>query len=113
MKIRIIVETDDGSTYAGETVLGKQRGKPRNVMVHPEKQRPKKMTSVVALNTLWQKSHFKNQLSLAQIKLVLREQLHSNFPDSTLMMALASSKYLTRRGARGSYTWIQKYPYGG
>ena len=113
MKIRVIVETDDDGTYVGEAVLEKQRGKLGKVTIHPEKQKPKKMTSVVALNTLWQKSHFKNQLSLSKIKLVLREQLHSNFPDSTLMMALSSSKYLTRRGARRSYTWIQKYPYGG
>jgi len=36
---------------------------------------------------------------------------HHHFSDAELGMALKRAKYLTRRGKRGAYEYIQKYPY--
>jgi hypothetical protein len=35
----------------------------------------------------------------------------NHFPDAELGMALLRAGHLTRRGKRGSYEYIQKYPY--
>ena len=36
---------------------------------------------------------------------------HHHFSDAELGMALKRAKYLTRRGKRGNYEYIQKHPY--
>lgn len=36
---------------------------------------------------------------------------HHHFSDQELSMALKRAKYLTRKGKRTNYEYIQKYPY--
>jgi hypothetical protein len=110
MRVRVTVEAPDGEVYIGETVLQKRRGKAGKAVMSAAKSMRKRTTCSEAVRLLWQKGLFREPLSLTKAKASL-SQLHYNFPDSTLAMALASAKYLTRRGTRGSYAWIQKHPY--
>ena len=69
-----------------------------------------KCPDVIAL--LWQKGHFKQALSLSEIKKALDASGYS-FTGENILMVLSRVKFLTRHGQRGSFTWKQKYPYHG
>ncbi|MFA5135000.1 MAG: hypothetical protein WC505_04420 [Patescibacteria group bacterium] len=63
-----------------------------------------------ALKLLWKIGFLKQWRTYPGIV----ERLDSNdyhFTTPELGMALKRAKYLTRRGARGSYEYIQKHPY--
>ena len=111
MKIRIEVITDDGMVFHGETELVRaQKHEPAFPRAHETKTGNVKCPD--AVRDLWQKGKFKLSSSFATIKDEL-SQSGFNFPDNTLMMALSSARYLTRRGSKGSYTWSQRHPYNG
>jgi hypothetical protein len=111
MEIRIEVITDEGMVFHGETKLVRaEKREPRSARVHETK--TGKVKCPEAVRDLWQKGKFKSSSSFATIKDEL-SQSGFNFPDNTLMMALSSAKYLTRRGSKGSYTWSQRHPYNG
>ena len=63
-----------------------------------------------ALELLWAVNFFQKRKALAEIKLELEKQGY-NFSDQNLSMALSNSKFLTRKGKRGSFTYVQKHPY--
>ena len=67
-------------------------------------------TATEALKTLWQKGFFKTWQNNKKIvnRLAVKG---NNFSPAELGMALKRAKHLTRRGKRGSYEYIQKYPY--
>ncbi len=67
-------------------------------------------TPTEALRTLWQEGFFKEWRRLSEITAYLAKK-GNNFPPPDLGMALKAAKHLTRRGKRGSYEYIQKYPY--
>jgi hypothetical protein len=111
MKIQIEVVADDGAIFRGEATLKRATGKPiRPIAATSVK--PGKTNCPAAIGELWRKGNFKSALSFSDIKQELADG-GFNFPDNTLMMALAAAKYLTRRGAKGSYTWSQRHPYNG
>jgi hypothetical protein len=68
------------------------------------------MSCPSALGELWKDEKFKQALSFPDIQAALGIEGY-NFPRNTVMMALQSADFLTRRGGRGNYTWTQKYPY--
>lgn len=67
-------------------------------------------TETEAVHFLWSQGVFKAERTFEKIKKELGEQGH-HFPDNNLYRALTRAKYLTRFGKRGSYKYIQKYPY--
>lgn len=67
-------------------------------------------TATEALKTLWQEGFFKTWQNNKKIVTRLAKK-GNNFSSATLGMALKRAKHLTRRGKRGNYEYIQKYPY--
>ena len=71
----------------------------------------KKPKATDAVKAAYEKGVFKTEQNLGAIEKALAG-LEFNFPKSTLMMALGSASYLTRRGKTGNFRWIQKYKPG-
>jgi hypothetical protein len=67
-------------------------------------------TATEALKILWQEAFFVTWRKKAQIEEALSGR-GNHFSDAELGMALMRAKHLTRRGKRGSYEYIQKYPF--
>jgi hypothetical protein len=63
-----------------------------------------------ALVVLWEERFFKAWKNISSIVSQLADK-GNNFSPAELGMALKRAKHLTRRGNRGSYEYIQKYPY--
>jgi len=63
-----------------------------------------------ALKILWQEKFFVGWKKKGPIEDVLAKR-GNHFTDAELGMALKRAKHLTRKGKRGSYEYIQKYPY--
>jgi len=109
MKIHIQITSDDGITYYGEAVLQKHGEKKKRPVVESSAKPPShKCPDIIAI--LWQKGHFKQALSIADIKKALDATGHS-FTTQNILMVLPRAKFLTRYGGRGSFTWKQKYPF--
>ncbi|MGH9957927.1 MAG: hypothetical protein ACREBC_12490 [Pyrinomonadaceae bacterium] len=63
-----------------------------------------------ALKILWEECFFVGWKKKAPIEAVLSKR-GNHFSDAELGMALKRAKHLTRKGKRGNYEYIQKYPY--
>lgn len=63
-----------------------------------------------ALAILWQEAFFRTKRNQAAIVSYLAKR-GNNFSGPELGMALKRAKHLTRRGKRGNYEYIQKYPF--
>jgi hypothetical protein len=67
-------------------------------------------TPTESLKLLWSKGFFKAWKKYAQIvKYLSSAGYHFSTPE--LGMALKRAKYLTRRGKRGGFEYIQKHPF--
>lgn len=67
-------------------------------------------TATEALKILWEVGFFKGWKKKAPIVETLAKR-GNNFSDPELGMALKRARHLTRRGKRGNYEYIQKYPF--
>lgn len=67
-------------------------------------------TAPDALRILWKEKVFLKPRSLKDIEAELEERGY-NFVDKNLMMALKGAQFLTRKGRKGSFTYVQKHPY--
>ncbi len=67
-------------------------------------------TATEALGMLWRNGFFRTKQTQPKIVAHLAKAGH-NFEGPELGMALKRARYLTRRGKRGSYEYIQKYPF--
>jgi len=67
-------------------------------------------TATTALVFLWEEGFFKAWKTVRTIDTHLGKR-GNNFSPPELGMALMRAKYLTRKGKKGSYEYIQKYPY--
>lgn len=65
-------------------------------------------TTPEALKVLWGKKFFEKERTFHEIKKEVGE-LGCNPPDPNLRVALIRAKYLTRRGSKGNYLYIQRY----
>jgi repressor of nif and glnA expression len=63
-----------------------------------------------AIKILWKEGVFFSPKKMAEVKMELKNRGY-NFSDQAIYMALKRAKYLTKKGRRGSYTYVQKYPY--
>lgn len=69
-------------------------------------------TATAALRMLWRDGFFRKPKTQPQVVTHLGSRDH-NFGGPELGMALKRARYLTRRGAKGSYQYVQKYPFIG
>ena len=67
-------------------------------------------TAPDALSILWRDKVFLKAKDVKLIEAELEKRGY-NFTDKNLMMALKGAKFLTRKGKKGSYTYVQKHPY--
>ena len=67
-------------------------------------------TATEALKILWGEGFFRGKKKKAAIDDALAKR-GNHFSDAELGMALKRATHLTRRGKRGSYEYVQKYPY--
>lgn len=67
-------------------------------------------TATESIKLLWEKGFFKAAQKQPYIVKQLANQGY-NFSEPELGMALLRAKYLTRKGKKGAYEYIQKYPY--
>ncbi|HEX4542491.1 MAG TPA: hypothetical protein VH114_04935 [Candidatus Acidoferrum sp.] len=113
MRVRLTIEDDSGRTYHGEVVLDpqgsakkvqrKEQG-PKHASSHPKK-------PTQALKHLHEKGIFKTEQNLGKVEAELGK-MDCNFPKPSLAKALERADFLTRRGTRGNYRWIQRYKPG-
>jgi len=67
-------------------------------------------TAPAALKILWEEKVLKNWKKIPEIIKELSKREY-NFPLKSVDMALRRATYLTHKGKRGGYEYIQKYPY--
>lgn len=67
-------------------------------------------TATKALKILWEGGVFRKWMKIAAVVEELSKKEY-NFPLTNVNMALQRAPYLTCKGKRGSYKYIQKYPY--
>jgi len=67
-------------------------------------------TATEALKILWEEGFFRTWQKNTKIVERLAKR-GNNFSSAELGMALKRAKHLTRRGKKGNYEYIQKYPY--
>lgn len=63
-----------------------------------------------ALKILWKEKILLKPKDVKTIESELEKRGY-NFTDKNLMMALKTSKFLTRKGKAGNFTYVQKHPY--
>jgi hypothetical protein len=112
MKVSLTIEDDSGQTYHGEVMLD-SRGSTRATR---EKPSPKHAPSdpkqpADALKLLHKKGIFKTERDLREVEAEL-SKIDCNFQKASLAKALARADFLTRRGSRGAYRWIQRHKPG-
>jgi len=69
-------------------------------------------TATEALRILWEEKFFVSWKQKSQVVEALAKE-GNHFSDPELGMALMRANHLTRRGKRGHYEYIQKYPFAG
>jgi len=67
-------------------------------------------TATESLKLLWEDGFFRGWKDKAAIDAALSKK-GNHFSVPELGMALKRAKHLTRKGKRGTYKYIQKYPY--
>jgi len=67
-------------------------------------------TATEGLKILWKEKFFEKARKVKEMVENFAKR-HHHFSDAELGMALNRAKYLTRRGKRGNYEYIQKHPY--
>jgi hypothetical protein len=67
-------------------------------------------TATEAVRIVWEEGFFLSWKKKSSIDETL-DARGNHFSDAELGMALMRAKHLTRRGKRGSYEYIQKYPF--
>ena len=67
-------------------------------------------TATEGLKVLWEDAFFRGWKDKAAIDAALSKK-GNHFSDAELGMALKRARHLTRKGKRGTYKYIQKYPY--
>jgi hypothetical protein len=113
MKVILKIEDDSGRIYQGEILLSAQ-GEAKKIQRKKEKHAVSESprTPAQALRSLHAQGVFKSERALAVVEAELAK-IDCNFPKASLAKALERADFLTRRGTRGSYRWIQKFNPGG
>jgi hypothetical protein len=67
-------------------------------------------TATEGIRVLWSEKFFEKYRKVSDIVEIFSKR-HHHFTDAELGMALKRAKFLTRKGKRGNYEYIQKHPY--
>jgi len=67
-------------------------------------------TATEALKILWKEGAFRKWMRIAAVVEELSKKEY-HFPLMNVNMALQRASYLTHKGKRGGYEYVQKYPY--
>ena len=67
-------------------------------------------TPTDALKLLWEGKFFVRARTFSEVRDELSKKGY-NFPNPQLAKGLERAKYLTRKGSKGSFSYIQKYPF--
>jgi hypothetical protein len=112
MKVRLTIEDDSGRTYHGEVVLDSRRpARTAREKVAPKHAPSDPTKPAQSLKHLHQKGIFKTERDLGAVEAELAK-IDCNFPKPSLAKALSRADFLTRRGSRGTYRWIQRHKPG-
>ena len=109
MKIRIWV-SEGGKTYEGETVLSIVSHLRGSTDDHEKQAARAPLTKPSgAVDNLYAKGFFGTGRTLGETLAQLGND-GFNFSSPSVLMALQSRSFLQRRGTKGSYRFVQKYP---
>jgi hypothetical protein len=112
MKIQFRI-WQDGKVFEGEAVLTEGQssktpksspGKSKGSLSSGDANKPSG-----ALDRLYRKRFFASERTLGTVLDQLQEDGY-NFSAPSILMALKSRGYLQRRGSKGSYRFVQKFP---
>jgi hypothetical protein len=67
-------------------------------------------TATEGVRILWEERFFRTQQKMAAVVEALAKR-ENNFPPGILGKALERAAYLMRKGKKGSFQYIQQYPY--
>jgi hypothetical protein len=113
MHIQIRV-SHDGKLFEGGATLSEVGSPAGSQTKNPTPEKPEGVVTkpARALDTLYAQAYFASERTLAEVRAQL---LHNgyNFGAPSVFMALVAREYLLRRGSKGSYRFVQKYPAGG
>jgi len=113
MKVMLIVQDDSGRTFEGEAILSPTR---KAVKQTSNRRAPSGSTNprtpTQGLKHLHAHGFFKTERDLGAVEGELAK-VECHFPKSSLATALDRANFLTRRGSRGNYRYIQKFGHGG
>jgi hypothetical protein len=107
VQIRI---TQDGKIFEGEATLAEVQaygGSSRKKAESVKNERPTKPAG--AVDSLYSEGYFAAERALVDVRGQLQQGGY-NFGAPSVLMALRSKNYLQRRGNKGSYRFVQKYP---
>lgn len=111
MKVQIIL-SDNGKTYEGEAILApttsrkKSDGVPKSRAEGARARKPSE-----AVEHMYRTRFFTDERTLGEAMKQLGKDGY-NFSRQSVHMALMSRAFLQRRGSKGSYRFVQKYPTG-
>ena len=106
-EIRIL---HDGKVFEGTAVLAELGRKVDLATKNAEpvnQSRPTKPAG--AIDALFGRGYFATERTLSDVREQLRQDGY-NFGPPSVLMTLQSKDYLQRRGTKGSYRFVQKYP---
>lgn len=109
MKIRISI-SEGGRTYEGETVLSEVS--PRRGPTGDRERRTQKPSVTrpsTAIDGLYAAGFFATGRTLGETLSKLGSD-GFNFSSPSVLMALQAREFLQRRGTKGSYRFVQKFP---
>ncbi|HJW20479.1 MAG TPA: hypothetical protein VJ571_07990 [Candidatus Nitrosotalea sp.] len=106
MRIHITITDDKGNQFDGDTVLHKSEKK---ASAKPSL-RKKNMKPGDAIVLLYENEFFKEERKLLDVTTTLSKQGY-NFNRNSVYMALEGADFLNKKGTRGSYKFVQKYPF--
>lgn len=110
MKIEVRLTTQNGETFAGEVTLKQvSPNAAQSVRSEQKPAKPRPESPSAAINALYEKGFFSEERSLGDSVRELRGNGY-NFGAPSIVMALKTKEFLQRRGTKGKYRFVQKYP---
>lgn len=109
MKIRINLTDNQGKEYEGEIELTKIKVTSSRRKTKIKQSIGNKNKPPFPIKQLYNNKFFKKEKKLGDVSTKLKDDGY-NFKPGSIQWALDQVEYLGRRGTKGNYKWIQKYP---
>jgi len=102
----------NGKSFEGEAALSEVRSGRLHVTEQVTSSSVSKTKPSGAVDKLYSEGFFTSAQTLGAVVTQLGHEGY-NFSAPSILMSLKSREYLQRRGSKGSYRFVQKYPAGG